>query len=479
MQLLCDGHSQIVDLSAGIKTVVNPPTVLEQPVLQGDSPVDACGATIFGSVIRDGGVFRMWYHPWPEGWDGQDVVTVACAESDDGLTWRRPNYGLLEFAGNKKNHLTDLPHSPSIMIDPNAPASARYRAFGYSDPKKIAGRYPQQVNQKGYFTSHSADGLHWELDSAEPLWPFADVITAGWDSYADCARVMFKKCIKHRSMIRRAFFSSEWKNDQTTPYITALVSDEFDDIQAQTRGFNSADYYGMGWLPTPGPTIGFLWNFRHQLPVTSHGYVGRVDVSLIYQLERGGRWLHVPGRPDWLGPANAPEWARGGMYTAASALDVGEETWLYFCGTLDGHGWCGAEVDYMEWIKTISQQKGFAKIGLAKWKKNRLIGYEAKHPERVTLRPQFVNQQPGRLILNGQTRPGGSMRVRLTTEQDWKSLPGFDFADCEPLAGDFMKAPVRWKGQKGLPALEGQSSYVAQIEFSNGTLWAFDFTEKE
>jgi hypothetical protein len=476
MQIFCDEHSQIVDITAGVRMVVNPPTVTDEPVLQGSSPVDACGATIYGSVIRDDGVYRMWYQAWPEGWDGIDVIAVGCVESDDGLTWRRPDYGILEFNGNKKNHLTDLPfHSTSVMIDPDAPTNARYRAFGYADPKKIVCRYIHKINRTGYFTAHSADGLHWTLDSEEPLWPYADVITAAWDPYANCVKVMLKKCVRHRGMIRRVFFSSEWKNGQITPLVTALVPDEFDDIQAQARGFNSADYYGMGWLPTPGATIGFLWNFRHQLPVTSCGNEGRVDISLIYQLERGGRWFHVPGRPDWLGPAKAPEWARGGMYTAASALDVGDETWLYFCGTLDGHGWCGAEINYLEWIKTVASQKGFAKIGVAKWKKNRLIGCKAIHPERITLRRQILNRQPGRLVLNGQTKPGGSVRVRLTREQDWKSLPGFDFVDCEPLTGDFLEARVRWKGRDTLPSVKGQEPFFAQIEITQGTLWAFDF----
>ena len=67
------------------------------------------------------------------------------------------------------------------------------------------------------------------------------------------------------------------------------------------------------------------------------------------------------------------------------------------------------------------------------------------------------------------------MRVRLTREEDWKSLPGSDFNDCEPLGGDFMEAPVRWKGQNRLPSLEGEAPYFFQIEITNGTLWAFDF----
>ena len=42
----------------------------------------------------------MWYQAWPESWDGEDVVAVACAESEDGLNWHRPDYGLVECGGS-------------------------------------------------------------------------------------------------------------------------------------------------------------------------------------------------------------------------------------------------------------------------------------------------------------------------------------------------------------------------------------------
>ena len=78
MQLICEGHPQIESLSQGMQVVLNRPSVLDQPVLWGASDADAAGASIYGSVIREGGLFRMWYQAWPRGWDGGNVVSVGC-----------------------------------------------------------------------------------------------------------------------------------------------------------------------------------------------------------------------------------------------------------------------------------------------------------------------------------------------------------------------------------------------------------------
>jgi hypothetical protein len=465
-----------------MRLVLNRPTVLDEPVLQGESDADASGASIYGSVIREGGVFRMWYQAWPRDWDGSDVVAVGCAESDDGLSWRRPRYGLMECCGTRENHLTDLPfHCPSVMIDPDADSSARYRAFGYTTPEKMGGKYAQKVDQHGYYTAHSADGVHWELDSRKPVWPYADVITSVWDPYSHCARIALKKNLRLRGMQRRAFHTATWSKGQASEPVTALIPDEYDDLVAQQRGFNSGDYYGVGLMPTEGPTVGFLWNFRHQLPlayydpmIIHYGGIGRVDLSIVYQIERGGRWLHVPGRPDWLCADEAPAWARGGLYTASSPLDVGNETWLYFTGTKDRHSWCGYGIDYSTWTKAVSEQGGWSKLGLAKWPRNRIMGYESALTDVITLLPGQERAAQGKLLLNVVTRPGGRVRAQLL-DADCKPIPGHGFDDCEVITGDPLDAAVQWKGRPGLPRIAEGQPLRAQLEIARGTLYAFDF----
>lgn len=483
MQPLCEAHPQVRGVSAGLRLVLNHPTVLPDPVLTGESEADGSGASIYGSVLRDGGRFRMWYQAWPRTWDYRDVVTVACAESDDGVSWRRPAYGVLECAGTRANHLTDLPfHCPSVFLDPTAGEEARYRAFGYTAPAKLDGRFSQRVESPGYYTAHSADGLRWHLDSTSPVWPSADVITSVWDPWSGCARIALKRNGQVAGLHRRRFYTATWAEGRASEPVSALFPDELDDLHARGRGGCSADYYGVGLWPTEGPTLGFLWNFRH-LPPLGHyppemlhyGGIGSVDLSLVCQPERGGRWLHLPGRPDWLAAAEAPEWARGALYTAASPLDVGDETWLYFTGTQDQHGRGGHEVDEQTWYRSQVERGGFARIGLLRWRRNRLIGYRASLSERLQLSAlPTLGGGPGHLTVNAVTGPGGCLRAALL-DHEQKPLAGYGLEDCAPVAGDLLEAQIRWRGQDRLPPTTPGSSLTAELELTNATLFAFDF----
>ena len=480
MQIVCEAHPQIGGRSQGLQLVLYQPEVLEEPVIQGDSDADGMGASIYGSVLRDQGLFRMWYQAWPRDWDGSDVVAVGCAESDDGIHWRRPNYGLVEVCGSRENHLTNLPfHSPSVFVDPHSGGDGRYRAFGYTEPRKLKDRYTQQIDARGYYTAHSADGIHWRLESSQPVWPHADVITSVWDPHAGCARIALKHNGVAAGLFRRRFFMAEWARGRASAPVSALFPDELDDMHARQRGFISADYYGVGLMPTEGPTIGFLWNFRHLQPLGHgvdesmfYGNQGQVDLSIVYQLERGGRWLHVTGRPDWLNAAAMPAWARGALYTAASPLQLDDETWLYFTGSRHSHGWCGAGEERKDWRRWLVQEGSVSQIGLAKWPRDRIMGYRAVLPERVELRARVGER--GRLALNVATGSAGHIRVELVDGKD-EVHPGYSFADCDPVDGDHLEAVVRWRGQSDLPAVAQGEDLIARVEMAEGTLYAFDF----
>src|SRR6185369_8438733 len=73
--------------------------------------VDAFRAQFYGSVIRIGGKFRMWYMAGSDNGNVNSVDTSfrpAYAESKDGIHWVKPELGLSEFAGNKRNNLLEL-----------------------------------------------------------------------------------------------------------------------------------------------------------------------------------------------------------------------------------------------------------------------------------------------------------------------------------------------------------------------------------
>lgn len=141
------------------------------PVVRRGAPgtPDALGVQFYGSVLREGGKFRMWYVAFDD--DSANKVASArwrpaYAESTDGVTWTKPNLGLVEFRGSRDNNL--------ILTDP---------ALGFVNLKVLRDDDDDPDPQRRYkMTAHvyfrsqrrlgtlapfaSADGLRWKLLAA-------------------------------------------------------------------------------------------------------------------------------------------------------------------------------------------------------------------------------------------------------------------------------------------------------------------------
>jgi hypothetical protein len=483
MPIACEGHPRLTGVSAGARFVQYPPRLLDEPLLVGDSFVDGVGCSIYGSVLRDESGFRMWYQAWPRDFDGRDSMGVGHAVSDDGLTWRKPSVGLVERDGTTANHLTDLPfHAPSVVVDPAADPARRYRAFGYCHPERAAPFYGLTQTVPGYYAAHSADGLHWTLEP-EPRWPHADVITAARDPRGP-VRVAYKHNGLAAGRYRRRFYTVEWPDDgPPAAPVSAFVADELDDQAALSAGCVAADYYGVSWVfpsgADPGPAVAIAWVFRHQAPLGhsadrlwNYGNHGPVDLQLRWQLEPGGRWLALPGRPDWLRAIDQPAWASGALYGASHALDVGDETWLYVTGTPEQHGWAGAGVDLTTFRQEQVADGGFARVGRLSWPRRRLLGVRAERTEWVDLvAGEATAAEPAGLRLNVDA---AAARVALLGE-DRQPLPGYGFDDCDALTGSHLEGRVTWQGSAALPPPDRLPQLTARVELTGGSLWAFDF----
>lgn len=127
MELLFEARLEIRGIEGKLYFVQPKPIVHPQPVLEPDpdSLVDGGGVTVEGTVLKDGGILRMWYNAWPKDWDGQNVNLVGYAESEDGLSWRRPVLNLLEIATDPTISATSAFACPaSLLIPPRRPPTA-------------------------------------------------------------------------------------------------------------------------------------------------------------------------------------------------------------------------------------------------------------------------------------------------------------------------------------------------------------------
>jgi len=470
MELLFESRREITETTGKLYFQQRPPAIHPEPVLPLGSSVDAAGASLYGTILHDGGVYRMWYQAWPRDWNGHNCDLVGYAESDDGLSWRKPDLGLVDYAGwGLDNNLVDLSgHPPTVFVDPEAPAAQRYRATLCTGPGHQGAH--AELESNGYYTAHSADGLKWEYDRPSPQWDSRDVITSIYHPGQQRAIVAMKVTPRILGIRRRAIWNAELRDGQWSEMQAALIPDEYDDVAAQARGFASGDYYGMGMMAAGSGTVGFVWQFRHSLPRTpasGAGVFGVVDVTLAYQAERGDRWVHLPGRPDFIGHA-APPWGHGGVYTASCPVEVGDEHWLYFSASAHTHGWYVSE-DWQidEGLKQTLIDGGICKIGVARWPRWQLFGFRSDPEGTLSLRLD-PGHRPYRLLLSYECDADGSLRVSLP------EVPGRELEKAVPLTGSSTGKTAAWEqGEVMLPNADGRP-VTAKLHLDRASVYAWE-----
>lgn len=147
------------------------------PLFGEDRPWEVRLDNGYFNIVRDdaSGEYQTWYSPFivdpltsgtpPERRSGvryhatpQREMGLCLATSDDGLRWRKPELGLLPFAGNRANNLVMRSvHGAGVLHDPADPDPARrYKAFG---GEQIPGQ------PRRFQVAFSADGRRW----SEPI----------------------------------------------------------------------------------------------------------------------------------------------------------------------------------------------------------------------------------------------------------------------------------------------------------------------
>ncbi|MCH7728218.1 MAG: hypothetical protein IH991_17330 [Planctomycetes bacterium] len=160
-----------------------------------DAPWEGAGSG-YHTVIKDGDLYRMYHRGSTLGVkDGKLKVgkQVYCyAESRDGIRFTKPELGLFEYNGSKKNNIVwdgvgVHNFAPFIDTRPGCPPEARFKA--------LAGT----AKEGGLFAFKSADGIHWSLMRKEPVvtkGAFDSQNLAFWDKAAGKYRAYFRTFTK-------------------------------------------------------------------------------------------------------------------------------------------------------------------------------------------------------------------------------------------------------------------------------------------
>jgi len=407
----------------------------------------------FDAPWEDSVAFPDRVLPWKNGWRlyyragildwsrEEDTVVRALAESRDGFTFTRPELGLLEVKGTRRNNVLQVggyPAVPPPFLDTN-PACPPHRRL-----KGLCARW-----EKAHAMA-SADGLHWTPMQEAPLempGQFDTINTAFWDEVAGCYRCFTRTWFEPslgRLIHGQEFNETDSYHPQPVRCIQHAASPDFTHWSApDSLQYADGDHYGVhlytnAILPCPGAEHIFLGFPNRYVPERkinpAHPYEGANDA--LFMASRDGvhwkRWLDAWVRPgldelNWTERNNYPVWGI-------------------------------AVTSPVEWSMYITEHYRHAplparmrRLAIRPW------GFAAVHAdysggEMVTKLLTFAGST---LRLNAATSAAGSITVEVQDEQG-HPLAGLALADMTPWFGDELDAAIAWRDGGDLSRLAGK-----------------------
>jgi len=441
---------RLMEASEGVRLVVNGAVKHGKPVLVADKPWE--NATLGGyiTVLREEDLFRLWYEAYASDCMSDFDARLCYAESHDGLTWTKPELGLFEFQGSKKDNIVfedragDGYHGGTVFKDPSAPAAERFKVLYQAR----GGTRPEQWNacMRGIY---SADGIHWSkypgilADHLSDTQSVVDYDEAS-GRYVGYFRLWVKEKVRAIGRSETGDFRS-WPRDS----FLVLAPDELDapDMSMYTNAYHR-------YRDAQDAHLFFISCF--------YTSTNCLDVQLA--TSRDGKLWHRPSREPFLrlGPDEA--WDSKMFFVGVSVLPVGEELWLYYSAHSHDHG------------KSLEQVRCGGGIGLARVRMDGFTSIDAG-PGGGSFTTPLIRFSGRRLELNYDAGAGGALTVGLFDEEGC-AIEGFSNPECDPLRGNHLAKTVSWKGRSDLGALAGRAVRLS-FTLRNAKLYGFQFPVHE
>jgi hypothetical protein len=417
------------------------------PLFDEDKPWERRFDNLYANVIydEDEALYKCWYSPFivslsakgmthqqrkeePYGKHPQEMG-ICYATSKDGISWDKPELGLVDYEGSTANNLVwrgggvhkdwGGPHGAGIFKDLRDP-----------DPER---RYKAILKEKILSVAFSPDGIHW--GSAIPC---PDANSAG-DTH--------NNAFWAPTLGKYVGITRQWRQEGKK-YIRLVARTESDDF--------------VNWTKTENILEGLDTNQQiYTMPAFFHGgiYLGliavhdqradRVWTELTWSADTKEWHRVLPGTPliDNDGEYGDYDW--GCAYAAATPIFMDDEIRLYY-GASDG--------------LHFSWRDGF--FALATLRPDGFAGYKtssSEAPASVTTVAMFDGAAT--LQVSADIASGGSLVVRVLDDAD---VP---IAESEAMTTSVTDADVQWRDAGKLESFA--SSARLQFLFRTATVYSF------
>ncbi len=459
-ELFVDDH--LIDQQKGVELGLHQPTPREV-VMVLDAPWEGSGSG-YETVFRDGPIIRMYYIGAElTNADGTKLpgrALYACyAESRDGIHWVKPELGLFEFDGSKKNNIVwSAPHldnfTPIKDPNPKCPPDERYKAVSSG-----AG---------GLWAYKSTDGLHWSRLVDRPILTrgaFDSQNNAFWDPIRGqywCYMRDFHNGVRDIRVSTSTDFRT-WTEPKMLQYPgapdEALYTNQVRPYYRAPQvflGFPSR-YVERKWTPSmkalPDPE-------HRQNRMKFHPRYGTTVTDGLFMTSRDGytfaRWDEAFLRP---GPERRNNWVYGDGYPSLGFIETPSED------------------------PTAAPELSFY-VGEDHWKGPiRLRRYTIRIDGFVSLHArsggEFVTKplvfRGKTLTLNFASSAAGFLKVEFQ-DADGHPIPGFTLADSDEIFGDTLQRAVTFHDKAEVGSLAGRPVRIRMV-MRDADLYSLKFEE--
>jgi hypothetical protein len=468
---------RFINTADNVELTVNPPVKLPGPVLRSEHPWEAFSIG-WSCVLEDDGLFKLWYSACgADQWTGGPWY-LCYAISRDGLTWEKPELGLVEYDGSKRNNIVRAACKLAyIFIDPNGGESDRYKMV-------------EQVLGEGIRVGTSADGLTWDMpdrlvstlkpdtpkqaywdarigryvawlklmvaDDGTPMFPFVDPI-------ASDPPVIAPTVLRRGRSIGRIEvddLTAPWPEENVR---TVLAADEHDPPDS--------DIYHPDVLPyTEAEDAYFMFPMTYQ-----HFGEGETTVrndglndSQFAASRDGIHWMRYDRRP-YLPRGVAGDPDCGQTHTSEFHFRDGNHLYQYYGAGPWTHGGF-RRLDLEQRSDRANWGRSFYNV--ARQRLDGFVSADADYTGGWLTTPPIVFS--GReLTLNVDVAAMGEARVEIQGA-DGRPLPGFSAGECDRVMVNDVAHTVSWNGNRDVHGLAGRPVRL-KVAMRAAKLFAFQF----
>ena len=424
----------------------------EGPVLYFDKPWEGvfCG---YCTIIKDKGLFRVYYRGLPkDGKDGSNAETTCIAESQDGIQWTKPELGIYEIEGSKKNNVilaNDAPssHNFSPMLDanPKAKPGEKYKALAGEDKAGLRayvssdGIHWKKLREEAVISGFAFDSQNvsfWSESEQCYLCYFRTWTGGGYKGFRSVSRTTSKDFIEWTKPVEMTFGDTPLEHlytQQTSPYFRAPQI-----------------YIAIGGRFMPGKQV--LSDEEAKKLNVNPGYFK--DCSDAYLMTtRGGNVYDRTFMEAFIRPGiGMKNWVSRSNYPALNVVQTSPEEMSVYVNQ-----------DYAQPTAHLHRYS------------MRLDGFSSlsapyKGGEMITKPFTFSGHE---LEINYSTSAAGEIRFEL---QDEKGLPipGFTLEESQPVIGNEISRVVKWKEGSDLQSLVSKI-VLLKVQMKDADLFSIRF----